>query len=116
MTLFYCAWLAPVDLLSDLELAFTDCQLLLYVISERYPSARRYRDIFERIKREGSYVAGSGSRMPGQALPNNVDLGQDIAMPTESWPGTGDDFERMLFEMTGQDIDGMLFQQPLPMW
>ncbi|KAI0482554.1 fungal-specific transcription factor domain-containing protein [Xylariaceae sp. FL0804] len=50
LTLIYCAWLAPPSLLSTIEGPLTDCQILLYIVTERYPSARKYRDVFERIK------------------------------------------------------------------
>jgi hypothetical protein len=30
--------------------AISDCNVMLYVIAEKYPPARKYRDVFDRIK------------------------------------------------------------------
>lgn len=42
-------WLAPRNCL-DVVGAISDCNVILYVIAERYPSARKYRDVFDRTK------------------------------------------------------------------
>ncbi|KIW05924.1 uncharacterized protein PV09_03117 [Verruconis gallopava] len=49
LTLLYCAWLAPAGYLDVMD-AISDCNLMLYVMSERSSAAQKYRDIFERIK------------------------------------------------------------------
>ncbi|OAL47779.1 hypothetical protein IQ07DRAFT_681933 [Pyrenochaeta sp. DS3sAY3a] len=60
LTLLYCAWLAPPGTL-DVSDAITNCNLMLYVMAERSPSAQRYRDVFERIKMNVMDVLERGS-------------------------------------------------------
>lgn len=49
LTLIYCTWLAPKDRLNVAN-PISDCNIMLYVMTERWPAARKYRDIFEQIK------------------------------------------------------------------
>lgn len=49
LTLIHCTWLAPQCCL-DVVGAISDCNVMLYVIAERYSPAQKYRDVFDRIK------------------------------------------------------------------
>jgi len=50
LTLIYCAWLSPRRPTFPLTGPLTDCSIMLYVMTERWPLARKYRDVFETIK------------------------------------------------------------------
>lgn len=66
----YCVWNSP-ELSKDPATtnALTDCTIMLYVMAERWPQARKYRDTFERLKqialeREIQTDVGSKTRRP----------------------------------------------------
>jgi hypothetical protein len=47
----YCAWLAPEEMYSStFSNDINACCIVLYVITERWPAAKKYRDAFERVK------------------------------------------------------------------
>src|ERR1700755_3260698 len=41
--------------------ALTDCTIMLYVMTERWPKARKYRNALERVKYAALEVAANGS-------------------------------------------------------
>ena len=49
MTLIHCKWLAPHNHLGAAG-PIADCNLMLYVMAERFPPSRKYRDIFEHVQ------------------------------------------------------------------
>ncbi|KAH8899855.1 hypothetical protein GQ53DRAFT_203201 [Thozetella sp. PMI_491] len=107
LTLVYCAWLAPVNFL-NVEGPLTDCQLLLYVITERYPSARKYRDIFERIKTTITTLIARGEHRPQNPVDVDADMRERFASLEGSWgmAGIAADFNQMISQMTGQEMPG----------
>jgi len=108
LTLIYCAWLAPANFIS-IDASLTDCQILLYIITERYPSARKYRDIFERIKTAILGLIARGEhepRNPVDHLMDDADLRARVATLGGAWgmSGMGADFSQMISQMTGQPM------------
>lgn len=103
LTLIYCAWLAPPNFLTT-EPALGDCQLLLYVIAERYPSAKKYRDIFERLRLAISVLMQAGMHQPGHPVALDESMQQDLFAGLEdTWPdGMSSDFTDIINTMTGQ--------------
>lgn len=102
-------WLTQDNLAADVPTSLNDCMLLLYIVCERYPSARRYRDVFERVK-------AASARMP-QALHGNQsqpDAGLLSDAPAfhdshQAWPdGLSNELLQMIDEMSGQAIDPFL--------
>ncbi|KPI42053.1 putative transcriptional regulatory protein [Cyphellophora attinorum] len=127
LTLVYCAWLSPGFV--EVESSFADCQLLLYVITERYPSAKKYRDIFERLRNAIRDLLQTGNHQPGAPVPSlALDpamlqhdfadlLGQESTMG--GWAahsGIGTDFTHMINTMTGASgnvFEGNMWSQPM---
>lgn len=104
LTLVYCAWLVPIGFL-NVEQTLNDCQLLLYIITERYPSSKRYRDIFERIKSAVLSLMQAGKHQPGQPVNIDVQVHRDCAGLQETWPyGMNPDFTHMMNAITGQNF------------
>lgn len=103
LTLVYCVWLSSLSLLSDFESTITDCQLLLYIIAERYPSSRKYRDLFERIKNSLTQDNGTGPHVQYAQTQLAAGTPEYYQGLSDSWlyPVT-DDFTRMLYDMTAQ--------------
>ncbi|KAK8092038.1 hypothetical protein PG997_002399 [Apiospora hydei] len=51
MALIYCVWTSPKDVLGiNSSNDMNACSIVLYIITERLPVARKYRDIFETVK------------------------------------------------------------------
>ncbi|KYG50212.1 hypothetical protein M433DRAFT_139318 [Acidomyces richmondensis BFW] len=51
LTLVYCAWISPSDVYSSIvSNDINACSIVLFVITERWPAARKYRDTFEAVK------------------------------------------------------------------
>ena len=48
LTLLYCIWLSPKEVYSIITSNdLNACSIVLYIITERWPGARKYRDAFE---------------------------------------------------------------------
>lgn len=51
LTLVYCIWLSPQDLFNiKISNDMNACSIVLYIITERWPGAKKYRDTYESIK------------------------------------------------------------------
>ncbi|EMR67751.1 putative c6 transcription protein [Eutypa lata UCREL1] len=84
-----------------------DCQLLLYIMTERYPSARKYRDVFERIKTAVLSVIAQGKHGPHNPvnLDSNAQAGFE-SLQAQVGPAIGADFSFMVNAMTGNAMVG----------
>ncbi|KAI1101459.1 fungal-specific transcription factor domain-containing protein [Jackrogersella minutella] len=103
LTLIYCAWLAPLNFIS-VDGPLTDCQILLYIVTERYPSARKYRDVFERIKSAIMGIIAQGKHEPRNPVQIDPNVQKGFANFEGQWaPGMGADFSYMVNTMTGND-------------
>ncbi|KAI1758781.1 fungal-specific transcription factor domain-containing protein [Hypoxylon sp. FL1150] len=103
LTLIYCAWLAPPNF-PNVESPLTDCQILLYIVTERYPSARKYRDLFERIKSAVMGIIAQGKHKPRHPVPIDPNIQKGFANLEGQWaPGMGADFFYMVNTMTGNE-------------
>ncbi|KAK6948127.1 hypothetical protein Daesc_009891 [Daldinia eschscholtzii] len=101
LTLIYCAWLAP-STFTSLEGPLTDCQILLYIVTERYPSARKYRDMFERIKSAIMGIIAQGKHEPRNPVHIDPNVQKGFANFDGQWaPGMSADFSYMVNTMTG---------------
>ncbi|KAI1335982.1 fungal-specific transcription factor domain-containing protein [Xylariaceae sp. FL0016] len=101
LTLIYCAWLAPTNFLS-VDGALTDCQILLYIVTERYPSARKYRDVFERIKASILTMITQGKHQPRNPVNIDPTVQESFTnMQGQLGASMGNDFNYMINTMTG---------------
>lgn len=51
LTLIYCAWASPKEVFTiSTSNDMNACSIVLYIITERWPGARKYRDVYETIK------------------------------------------------------------------
>ena len=102
--MIYCAWLAPMNYINA-ETPLTDCQILLYIMTERYPSAKKYRDVFERIKTAVLSLISQGKHEPRNPvnLDSNVQAGFE-SLTAAVGPTMGADFSFMINTMTGNTM------------
>jgi hypothetical protein len=51
LTLIYCTWISPQEVFSiKTSSDMNACSIVLYIITERWPGAKKYRDTYEAIK------------------------------------------------------------------
>ncbi|KAK4688321.1 hypothetical protein P7C73_g1799, partial [Tremellales sp. Uapishka_1] len=128
VTLIYCLWVdRNVMTEPAASAAIRACSIVLYIISDKWPSATKYRDTFERLA-SGTLPVVSASRFQSrQVLQLPMQVAAQTAVPTtheqqppvatvSSMPGTSagmSDVWNMLDEMTGTfDVDQNLGSLP----
>jgi hypothetical protein len=79
---------------------------MLYVMTERWPLARKYRDVFERIKESVLDILEKGKYQTRQHIPGSV-LGLDLTAGLEEGilGSASQDFDQMIGEITGGSFD-----------
>ncbi|KAI2614671.1 fungal-specific transcription factor domain-containing protein [Hypoxylon fragiforme] len=101
LTLIYCAWLTPQNSIS-IDGPLTDCQILLYIVAERYPSARKYRDVFERVKSAILNIIAQGKHQPRNPVHIDPNVQEGLASIDGQWASrVGADFSYMVNTMSG---------------
>lgn len=105
----YCMYLTSGTLGASFQQSLHDCMLLLYIVCERYPSARRYRDIFERVKEASTTTPTTQSDYgPRQDIGSLPDA-PAFPDPTQTWSdGLSNDLLQMIDDMSGQAVDPFL--------
>lgn len=83
--------------------SLTDCSIMLYVMTERFPSARKYRDVFERIKLSVFAIIEQGKQQPARKLSWGDDMrARCVGLESGLDMGGGkEEFSWMIGEMTG---------------
>lgn len=90
-----------------MDKSLTDCQILLYIITERYPSARKYRDIFERIKTSILELIERGEHRPRNPVDLDSDMRAKVTNLGGPWGlmgGMGEEYSHMMGAMIGQPV------------
>jgi hypothetical protein len=81
--------------------ALSDCSIMLYVMAERWPDVKRYRDAFETIKRSVVTLIGDGKNRQKENLPTAIG---------DAWSDLNNiDFDTMdniIFDDLNQDLEG----------
>jgi len=103
MTLIYCAWASPKEIFNiEASNDMNACSIVLYIITERLPYARKYRDVYETIKlmvtesiEENQYEArGIITRLRPYM--------QDVLHTISSGQDEQDGLWAMMFDMAGE--------------
>lgn len=110
LTLVYCMWhdFTHTNTFKSVG-ALTDCSIILYVMTERWPPSRKYRDLFEVVKTSVLDAIAEGKHMPRTAVKSLKDDmqtsfqngGLHVDFATES---LSDDLEQMISDITGEQI------------
>jgi hypothetical protein len=94
--------------MSKHHMQLTDCSIMLYVMTERFPSARKYRDVFENIKTSVTEIIAKSQTQPRKRIASfNSDM-KEKCRGLESGFDVGvsrDQFTFMIGEMTGKNFD-----------
>lgn len=100
-------WNAPSSTAIRNMSALSDCSIMLYVMTERWPGTKKYRDAFEAIKRFVLSLLAEDKHQPGKSVtPITADMrttlqGLDVNMVENVY---WEDLEQMISDMTGEQI------------
>jgi hypothetical protein len=87
--------------------ALTDCSIMLYVMAERWQAGRKYRDLFEFVKKSVLESLQEGHHLPRTVVASLKDgmqtSLQQLQADTEV-ENVADDLEQMIGDMTGEAI------------
>ena len=111
LTFVYCIWLCPSDIF-DMATSngIHDCNIVLFVITERVPAATKYRNAFELIRQKiiGQIVSQAPDhRQPRAALSGLTDElapsvhAFEVNMPFEVGNGSFEQFSQIITDMSG---------------
>jgi hypothetical protein len=117
LTLVYCLWISPDEIFnmatSD---GIHDCSIVLFVIAERVPSAKKYRNAFEAIRQrviDQISRAEPPQRRSREAVHGltagfapEADLFEPSSMPFFADNGSFEEFSQIIMDMSGQDFVG----------
>lgn len=110
LTLVYCMWQDCTNNNTFKSVgALTDCSIILYVMTERWPASKKYRDLFEVVKTSVLDAIAEGRHMPRTAVSSLKDDmqtslhngGLHVNFTTET---LSDDLEQMISDITGEQI------------
>ncbi|KAH8678268.1 hypothetical protein BX600DRAFT_148081 [Xylariales sp. PMI_506] len=102
LTLLYCTWAAPKEVFSiSTSNDINACSIVLYIITERWTGAKKYRDIFETVKQAVLESIEEGSYEPRRII-RNLRPGLETAFstiePTQEVQG---EFSVLVADMAG---------------
>lgn len=119
LTLIYCMWLDPSNSKAYKNHgALTDCSIMLYVMTERWPEGRKYRDLFEVVKKSLLEAIDEGHHIPRSAvasLKNGMQTPWQQLQIDTTVESVTDDLEQMIGDMTGEAMS-VWNDDSLAMW
>ncbi|KAJ5901924.1 hypothetical protein N7495_002452 [Penicillium taxi] len=102
LTLLYCTWASPKEIFSiSMSNAMNSCSIVLYIITERWKGAQKYRDVFESIKQSVMDSIEEGHYEPRRAIQSlKPGLGNAVQAMSSSQEGRGE-VPAMILNMAG---------------
>ncbi|KAF7555653.1 hypothetical protein G7Z17_g1983 [Cylindrodendrum hubeiense] len=112
LTLVYCFWISPEEIFDmTTSNGIHDCSIILFVIAERVPSAKKYRNAFEVIRqRVIDQISNAPERRAREAV---AGLTEELApsahliqtsVPYEVDNCSFEEFSKIITDMTGEDF------------
>jgi hypothetical protein len=83
--------------------ALSDCSIVLYVMTERWPESRKYRDLFEAVKKSVLEAIEEGRHFAPTAVTSLHASLRDFPVDT-TMESVSDDLEQMIRDITGESI------------
>ncbi|KAI0121059.1 fungal-specific transcription factor domain-containing protein [Xylariales sp. AK1849] len=115
LTLIYCVWASPKEVFSiSISDDMNACSIVLYIITERWSGARRYRDVYEAIKQMVLESIEEGGYEPRRTI-TNLRPSLRAALKTMDHHDEGQrEFSAMLSDMAGGTPEPELPQLATP--
>ncbi|KFA70194.1 hypothetical protein S40285_04420 [Stachybotrys chlorohalonatus IBT 40285] len=108
LTLIYCMWIDTTNSRAfNNHGALTDCSIMLYVMAERWQVGRKYRDLFELVKKSVLETIEEGQHAPRSAVPslkNGMQTSLQQLQANTVVENVADDLEQMISDMTGEPV------------
>ncbi|TVY46901.1 putative transcriptional regulatory protein [Lachnellula occidentalis] len=106
LTLIYCAWSDPTGIFNTTTSNdINACSIVLFVITERWPGAKRYRDAFEVVKQSVvDLIAAGKHQQPRKAIMELKSGLESTLQDVQMNEGGLDEFSRIMTEMAGERI------------
>ncbi len=116
LTLIYCTWMDPALIFnSTINNDINACSIVLFVITERWPGARRFRDTFEFLKQNViDDIAEGKNQGPRRAVVQLKSGLQSTIHSTQGDEDQQDECSYILTDMAGEHIS--LEQKALLAW
>ncbi|KAI1340155.1 fungal-specific transcription factor domain-containing protein [Xylariaceae sp. FL0016] len=117
LTLIFCVWASPKEVFGiGTSNDMNACSIVLYIITERWPGARKYRDTYETIKQRVLESVEEGGYEPRRAI-TNLRPGLQAALQSieKNDDGHGE-FSAMVSHMAGgpsTEVDEALVGDPV---
>lgn len=118
LTLIYCTWISPEEIFnSATSNNINACSIVLFVITERWPGARKYRDAYETVKQ---CVIDPLAEGKNQGPREAIDFLKSIipsTMPSSEMGEDRQEFSRIVTDMAGQSVESTSaqpFARPTP--
>lgn len=104
--MIYCVWNSPEELFSSASSNdINACSIVLFVITERWPAAKKYRDIFEAVKQSVIDPLAMGqSQKPRQAVDSLKSI-IPSSLPSTRMGDERLEFSRIVNDMLGENLD-----------
>lgn len=106
LTLIYCTWISPGEVFSSSTTNdINACSIVLFVITERWPGARKYRDAFELVKHNVvDQIAEGRHQEPRQAI-QVLKSGLGTTLQPVEMGENGPEFAKIVTDMTGEHVE-----------
>ncbi|KUJ08658.1 uncharacterized protein LY89DRAFT_676572 [Mollisia scopiformis] len=108
LTLVYCMWQDTSNSNGFKSIsALTDCSIILCVMTEKWSGGKKYRDLFEVVKKSVLDAIAEGKHIPRAAVTSMKDDMQDTLHGIQSdavMKNIPDDLEQMISDMAGQPM------------
>lgn len=113
LTLIYCTWISPEEIFSSATSNdINACSIVLFVITERWPAARKYRDTFEAVKQNVIDPLAEGRKHePRQTIASLKSI-IPSSLPSVEMGEDRQEFSRIVGDMSGQCLNTRMLQPP----
>jgi len=105
LTLIYCTWISPEEVFSrSTSNDINACSIVLFVITERWPGARKYRDAFELVKHNVVDMIAEGRHQKPRQVIGVLKSGLGATLQPVEMGEDGPEFARIVTDMSGEQI------------
>lgn len=102
LTLVYCTWISPQEVFNiKTSNDMNACSIVLYIITERWPGAKKYRDTYEAIKQSLLESVEESKYEPRRVIKR---LYPDLLPNMSSHEEGSAEVTRMVADMTGESL------------
>jgi hypothetical protein len=111
LTLIYCTWISPEEIFSSATSNdINACSIVLFVITEHWPGAKKYRDAFEAVKQNVIDPLAEGKNHGPRHAIEFLKSIIPSTLPSIEMSEDRQEYSRIVTDMSGQEVDSALMQ------